>query len=214
MMDPETILRSLERRCRNPQDRPGVAVPMLLQLLAAVLDQTAEGTPLGLVVEAMLKAVPAGPFSGRDLSRLAEEAGRARTLPLTATCHQAATALREMAMDIEECLVQATSEKGRRAATGSDPIVALKNLAGTFLSRYRCQLVEYLLEQKDYTAPEQDVIAYFWPEDCVRKRPSHAARNRLHKLEYDTNEALAKLSAPTWKIRRNNPLVLTLTMNA
>jgi hypothetical protein len=185
---------------------PEQTVPLLLNALAGLLEVTPPATPLGRVLESVLSALPPSALAGAELRRLAATAGRNQDPCLLIPSHEIAFALRTMASCLE----------GSPARSAPPPEIApelrLERLASRFLSPQRRELVLYLLEQESCTADEHDVIVHLWPDEQRRKTPSRAARNRLHKLEHDTNEALLVLETSTWKIKRPVEQVLQMVM--
>jgi hypothetical protein len=175
---------ALERDRAAFVPKPLVAASILLNALAGILEASVPaGTPLGRVLELVLRALPASPPAAKDIRRLAEQAGRCEGPHLRATTAQAARALRKLAEGLADLQYQ----------TAQTSEISLQSFAEKYLSRRRRELVLFLLEQEEHAAPERDVIARLWPPEGRRKAPSPAARNRLHKLVFDTNAALMEL---------------------
>ena len=198
---------TIEEHGTNLAYYPSQAVPLILNVLAGLLEATPGSTPIGRVLEAILRALPAGIFAGKEIRRLADSAGRGQEPYLLLPADQVAKAFRTLAT---------TLPSGRTPPRTPAPDPRFRDLrlerqAEKFLSRRRRELVLFLLHREGHAAREREVIAHLWPDERRRKVPSEAARNRLHKLMHDTNEALLELEeASNYQIRRNAGPVLRL----
>jgi hypothetical protein len=184
---------------------PFQVVPHLLNALAGLLEATPATTPLGRILEPVLKALPAGALAVSAIRRLADEAGDCQAFYTLAASGEVAKALRKLAKELTD-----HQDHQELLRSPPRPEIRLERQAERLLSRRRQGLVLFLLQQAGQAAHERDVIVNLWPAERRRKAPSPASRNRLHKLVHDTNEALLELDGSTWQIRRHSECVLHL----
>jgi hypothetical protein len=184
--DVADLLDNLTPGRQDFASRPLIKAAIALNALAGLVEATPADAPLGRVLEAVLKSLPAAPSAGKELRRLSEWAGRSDDQRLRATSGQFAMQLRELAKALG------------RMSIG----MSIEDIAGVLLSRRQGCLVQFLLNQEDNAAHECDVIADLWPAEQRRKTLSPAARNRLYKLMHDTNLALGRLYPTTHQIKR------------